>query len=55
MNNTTETTTTRKHPMNAENLRHLTYLYQILSEAKGTVQVDAAIDAIAAFKAEVAR
>lgn len=46
---------TRKHSMNAENLRHLTYLYQILSEAQGAVQVDAAIDAIEAFKAEVAR
>ena len=54
MNTTTETSNTRNHSMSPENLRHLTYLYQILSESKGSVQVDAAIDAIAAFKAEVA-
>ena len=41
--------------MNAEDLKHLTYLYQILTDAKGAAQVDAAIDAIEAFKAEVAR
>ena len=47
--------TTRKTKMSTEELKHLTYLYEILTEAQGAVQVDAAIAAIEAFKAEVAR
>jgi hypothetical protein len=39
--------------MSKEDMKHLTYLYQILSEATGAAQVDAAIDAIQAFKEEV--
>ena len=46
---------TSSKKMNAEDLKHLTYLYQILTDAQGAAQVDAAIDAIEAFKAEVAR
>jgi hypothetical protein len=49
------TTTEGKSKMSKEDLKHLTYLYEILTEAQGSVQVDAAIDAIEAFKAEVAR
>jgi hypothetical protein len=41
--------------MKPADLKHLTYLYQILTDAQGAAQVDAAIDAIEAFKAEVAR
>jgi hypothetical protein len=41
--------------MSIEDLEHLTYLYQILTDAQGAAQVDAAIEAIEAFKAEVAR
>lgn len=46
--------TTTKRRMTTSELIHFTYLHEILAEAQGVQQVDAAIDAIEAFKAEVA-